>query len=490
MATPLRPQPKDQASASDLMDAMHTSLIDPPTSSYTTTNTTPSDHAEPRIPSDPSLQATTIKPRPHSSSSADLILPILIYLIVRANPKRLISNLDYVNRFRYHRLVKGEVDYCLVNFSVCCEFIKSFVGLEGLEALQTASMMQVEERTEANHDQDSSVSSTPRGAFSTMRAGGYGTFSPSIRKRGREKSGSNDVEEALMAASRAVGGVLMGGYQRVISSSLLDAPAAKLGFAGGTNSGGGGSGGGTRSAPRTLEDVKKLIGSGSGSGSGGGGGSWSTRVGLLRRTAPTDAASPARLLPASVVPPAAAAPASSGSNAVKRLSSLFQHHHSAAGPSPARPLSHPEIDRASLGQRFSSLPGLARLAPDPPRPREMSGLHDAISGQYIMRSSLCTSCLHLAQKKKKKKLTSVPMLGLFSRRSSADYDSAVASPPAADTHPDNTAAASGHTPAGPIARLEQCASSDQLRIADIPRKRIFFFFPCPIYKQSVASRVC
>ncbi|WAQ91609.1 hypothetical protein PtA15_14A493 [Puccinia triticina] len=338
MSSPLRPLPKDQPSASDLLDAMHTSLIDPPAP--------PPAHSEdvqPRLP-DP---AEVTKPRPNSSS-ADLILPILIYLIIKANPSKLISNLNYANRFRYQRLVKGETDYCLVNFSVSCEFIKNFVGLDGYETFQT-TLIQASRQDQSGEN----LSSTPRGS---IRAG-YGTF-PSSMKRGREKTGNSEVEDALIAASRAVGGVLMGGYQRVISSTLLDAPAAKLGLAGGS-----------RSAPRTLEDVKKLIGSGSGGKREGNISNWGNRVGLLRRNQPNERQdqSPSNALPTSDT-------LVNGSNAVKRLSSLFQNNPGPSGalgnPTQSSHPSQTEEDRVTISQRLSSLPGLGRLGHQASRSRE------------------------------------------------------------------------------------------------------------------------
>lgn len=339
MSTPLRPLPKDQPSESDLLDAIHTSLIDPPASPTTNSK-------DVQTPA-PDLSKTPV-PRPNSSS-ADLILPILIYLIIKANPRRLISNLNYANRFRYHRLVKGEVDYCLVNFGVSCEFIKNFVGLDGI-SIQAAQQ----------DPSDETSSSTPRGS---IRAG-YGTF-PSSMKRSREKFVNNEVEDALIAASRAVSGVLIGGYQKVISSALLDAPAAKLGLAGGT-----------RSAPRTLEDVKKLIGSGPGGRREGNIGSWSNRVGLLRRN-PTNErldSSESNLL--------ASDTAANGSNAVKRLSSLFQNNGGSSGAPSTHSSTHPpqnDEERITIGQRMSSFPGLGRFGHQASRSREFLNFRGAQS---------------------------------------------------------------------------------------------------------------
>jgi len=386
MSTPLRPLPKDQPSESDLLDAIHTSLIDPPASPTTNSK-------DVQTPA-PDLSKTPV-PRPNSSS-ADLILPILIYLIIKANPRRLISNLNYANRFRYHRLVKGEVDYCLVNFGVSCEFIKNFVGLDGI-SIQAAQQ----------DPSDETSSSTPRGS---IRAG-YGTF-PSSMKRSREKFVNNEVEDALIAASRAVSGVLIGGYQKVISSALLDAPAAKLGLAGGT-----------RSAPRTLEDVKKLIGSGPGGRREGNIGSWSNRVGLLRRN-PTNErldSSESNLL--------ASDTAANGSNAVKRLSSLFQNNGGSSGAPSTHSSTHPpqnDEERITIGQRMSSFPGLGRFGHQASRSREFLNFRGAQSEKEKDGNSMAG--------------TKSPSVRTCNKSIHSE----------------------------PIERLERCETSDHLLMSDIP----------------------
>lgn len=58
-----------------------------------------------------------------TSSSADLILPILIYSVVQANPQQLASHLAFIQRFRAESLFKGEGQYCLVNAQAVLEFL-------------------------------------------------------------------------------------------------------------------------------------------------------------------------------------------------------------------------------------------------------------------------------------------------------------------------------------------------------------------------------
>ncbi|POW04688.1 hypothetical protein PSTT_10172 [Puccinia striiformis] len=331
-------------------------------------------------------------PRPNSSS-ADLILPILIYLIIKANPNNLISNLNYANRFRYQRLVKGETDYCLVNFS-------NFVGLDGFEALPTTP-------TRATRQE------IPKGSIQ----GSYGTFTSS-GKRTREKTGNSEVEDALIAASRAVSGVLMGGYQKVISSSLLDAPAARLGLAGGT-----------RTGPRTLEDVKKLIGSGSGGKREGNMSVWSNRVGLLRRNPTTNDRQP----DSSQTNALSIDTTGNGSNTVKRLSSLFHNTSPVAssGHTPIYP-SQADEDRVSISQRLSHLPGFGRLGHQASQSKESINF----KGTQIDESNAG---------------------GISDNISIFTADRAL-------NHHHHHQKEEG----GPIERLERCENSDHLLISDVP----------------------
>ncbi|KZT70854.1 hypothetical protein DAEQUDRAFT_667251 [Daedalea quercina L-15889] len=93
-----------------------------------------SDLVPPRSASlrSPSPQRTassrTTSPTP---VSGDVILPLMIFVVVKANPPRLVSNLLYIQRFRRESAAGGEEGYCLINLMAVAEFLEN-VDLEAL----------------------------------------------------------------------------------------------------------------------------------------------------------------------------------------------------------------------------------------------------------------------------------------------------------------------------------------------------------------------
>lgn len=83
-----------------------------------------------------------------AGTSADLILPLLIYSIVASNPARLASHLLYIQRFRAECLVQGETAYCLVNVQAAVAFLENVdVADLGLDASQIGAHLRVGEST-------------------------------------------------------------------------------------------------------------------------------------------------------------------------------------------------------------------------------------------------------------------------------------------------------------------------------------------------------
>lgn len=64
--------------------------------------------------------------------SGDVLLPLLIFSVVKANPPNLVSHLLFTQRFRNHS-VGGEEGYCLVNLMAVAEFLENVdLGVLGL----------------------------------------------------------------------------------------------------------------------------------------------------------------------------------------------------------------------------------------------------------------------------------------------------------------------------------------------------------------------
>lgn len=52
------------------------------------------------------------------TASADVLLPLLIFTIVKSNPTNFMSNLKFIQRFRHPNRLNGQASYCLTNI-VC-----------------------------------------------------------------------------------------------------------------------------------------------------------------------------------------------------------------------------------------------------------------------------------------------------------------------------------------------------------------------------------
>jgi len=62
--------------------------------------------------------------------SGDIILPMMIFAVVKANPSHFVSHLLYTQRFRNQR-IGGEEGYCLVNLMAVADFLEN-VDLKAL----------------------------------------------------------------------------------------------------------------------------------------------------------------------------------------------------------------------------------------------------------------------------------------------------------------------------------------------------------------------
>lgn len=89
----------------------------------------------------PSNESTSTQAAPPSVSSlsrsssptpvsGDIILPLMIFAVVKANPSHFVSHLLYTQRFRNQR-IGGEESYCLVNLMAVADFLEN-VDLKAL----------------------------------------------------------------------------------------------------------------------------------------------------------------------------------------------------------------------------------------------------------------------------------------------------------------------------------------------------------------------
>ncbi|WVQ71948.1 hypothetical protein IAR50_001490 [Cryptococcus sp. DSM 104548] len=60
-----------------------------------------------------------------SSGSADAFIPILIFTLLRANPSNLISNIEYIQRFRRPSALSGEAAYYLSSLNGAVQFVET-----------------------------------------------------------------------------------------------------------------------------------------------------------------------------------------------------------------------------------------------------------------------------------------------------------------------------------------------------------------------------
>jgi len=76
------------------------------------------------IPTSESFNYDPPPPPKPTQVSGDVLLPMIIFSVVKMNPARLVSNLLFTQRFR-RTSVGGEEAYCLINLMAVCEFLEN-----------------------------------------------------------------------------------------------------------------------------------------------------------------------------------------------------------------------------------------------------------------------------------------------------------------------------------------------------------------------------
>ncbi|KAH8103910.1 hypothetical protein BXZ70DRAFT_923313 [Cristinia sonorae] len=118
--------------------------------------------------SSPKLTISPAPPDVPTPVSGDIILPLMIFAVVKTNPPRLVSHLLYTQRFRY-QAVGGEESYCLINLLAVAEFLENVdlaaLGLGEKEntVLSTAELTPIPVTRAAQPPSPRSIHSSLRG---------------------------------------------------------------------------------------------------------------------------------------------------------------------------------------------------------------------------------------------------------------------------------------------------------------------------------------
>ncbi|GAA5933274.1 uncharacterized protein JCM15063_001271 [Sporobolomyces koalae] len=230
---PSAPAPVDTELSSSMHEATSSSMFEP----FSSSNRSPP----------PSIFDTTARQRsastssslhgrsmssstPTSTSGADLILPLLIYSVVRSNPPRLISHLKFSHRFRSESLMRGQASYCLTNFDAVVEFLNhvdvSSLGLSSQKVLAATS---------PSFNSTGSSAGSPATTGNRPRA--YTTGRLSSRLTSEMPLGLID------SANTALSGVVDSSYRMLFGPKGLSAIASGVGGA----------------APKSLDEVRGVL---------------------------------------------------------------------------------------------------------------------------------------------------------------------------------------------------------------------------------------
>ncbi|EDN02933.1 predicted protein [Histoplasma mississippiense (nom. inval.)] len=91
---------------------------------------------------------------PNGDTSADSFVPLLIYVVLKANPEHLVSNIQYILRFRNQEKLAGEAGYYLSSLSGAIQFIETLdrtsltISDEEFERNVEAAVSAIAERSE------------------------------------------------------------------------------------------------------------------------------------------------------------------------------------------------------------------------------------------------------------------------------------------------------------------------------------------------------
>ncbi|KAI5853013.1 hypothetical protein DFP73DRAFT_534829 [Morchella snyderi] len=143
----------------------------------------------------------------NSDESADKFIPLLIYVVLRANPEHLVSNVQYILRFRNPDKLNGEAGYYLSSLMGAIQFI---------ENLDRSSLTITDEEFERNVEAAvAAIAERPPPSppqLPPRRQSSYNTETVSEKGRrsteGRSSTSSNDSSSGESDEKAAVAGLL------------------------------------------------------------------------------------------------------------------------------------------------------------------------------------------------------------------------------------------------------------------------------------------
>lgn len=205
----------------------------------------------------------------HPSSSADEIMPMLIYTLITMPPEKLnvISDLNFIQRFRWEEKLEGEAAYCLTNLEAAITFLQT-VDLASLRADEASSGPLKSEsgpgtpKTETfppaytaglSATASSPAAKTPENALG-MKPGLSATDLRAAIQRRRLSDLIQSPAQALGTASDSLFSTADQGFKN-IGTSLGDSYKFLLGKLRDSSASGR-----ELTVPRTLDEARKLIG--------------------------------------------------------------------------------------------------------------------------------------------------------------------------------------------------------------------------------------
>lgn len=205
----------------------------------------------------------------HPSSSADEIMPMLIYTLITMPPEKLsvISDLNFIQRFRWEEKLEGEAAYCLTNLEAAITFLQT-VDLASLRADEASSGPLKSEsqsgvpKTETFPPAYTAGLSVPESSPATISPesaqGAKATSSATDLRAAIQRRRLSDLiqtpAQALGTASDSIFNTADQGF-KTIGNSLGDSYKFLLGKLRDSSASGR-----ELAVPRTLDEARKLIG--------------------------------------------------------------------------------------------------------------------------------------------------------------------------------------------------------------------------------------